>query len=1224
MSRQKKIAIWVMGVIGALLVLMLLLPTFINLEPIKEKIVANLSRRMGGKLAFQRCDLSFLPRPRVVIHHGSLSIPGKVAGTLEALKVYPKILPLLRGRIQIAMLRAEAPHFKMGLAKRPKQGEQRPRAFALGTIGEEVAPVLGLIASKAPGLTLVVDGGRFNLTEGDTSVFRFQDIHGRISLPPDKLEIDVACDSNLWESMSVEGWLTAEDLKGGGRIQVRDFKPQVLTDNLFPLAVRRVGESRVNLDVSFKMDGLEILEGEVEGSFPLLTLLQAHEKLVIRDKSLRGAFHVDEANITVSLTELDLEHPRLKVSGKLFMDRTIPRVRVDLEGREIDIGSTREAALTLAQEVPDIQEIFEMVQGGRVPLITVNAQGSSLADLGKMENIVLKGSVVDGKIILRGADIGLGDLDLGLEDVKGDMVISRGILEAKNVHARLGNSWGREGILRLGLAGEDAPFHLETVMEVDLAELPSFIKGLIRDEAFDKELALIKEIHGSAVGKLVLGESTESTKARVDLSKCNLFARYERIPYPLKIKHGWQFSYDGNKIGIQNLSGTVGKSSFSQINAKLSFEKAPYLEITSGKSSFFLGEIYPWLSSLEGIKDAVKNFKSVQGTVLLSSLSLKGSLSQPEKWDFRTTGEVKNLAVDSMLFPDRLTVTRVGFEATPEKISLTDCETGMLDASLRGSGVLHAYLQGLQKADFTLQGNVGPKAVQWASNLMDIPPKLRVRSPLSISRAQGAWKKDGTVSFAADIGVKNGPNVFIDMLLNPEELTIEKLFIHDKESRASFALKLKERELHLDFKGNLNKTTLDGLLIKNHILTGRIQGDLQTHILMDHPMRSTAQGKLQGLGLGHPLELKIPVQIENFSLDAKGNKLTVESALVTWGESHLNLEGDVKFSEEEFLFDMNLSADGLEWEKIEGLLKEEKGEGDLEQKEKLSVPPVRGTLGIKLGYFKYGKFTWKPLLADISLDHNTVKVEVTEASVCSVSTPGVVEVTPQGLSLDFKPIYRGQKPGHVLACLFGVNLDATGDSDFKGEITTSRAKPEALVKSLRGDFEFTARDGRIYRSVPLSRILGLLNTTEILRGKLPDMEKEGLAYDSFTVKGDLREGKLILKEAILNGSSMELVGQGDIDLIAEKMDLTVLVAPLKTVDFAVKKIPLVRDILQGTLVSIPVRVRGDLANPTVTPLSASAVRSELVGIMKRTFHLSIKVIQPLRRGKGEKNRAPYN
>lgn len=45
------------------------------------------------------------------------------------------------------------------------------------------------------------------------------------------------------------------------------------------------------------------------------------------------------------------------------------------------------------------------------------------------------------------------------------------------------------------------------------------------------------------------------------------------------------------------------------------------------------------------------------------------------------------------------------------------------------------------------------------------------------------------------------------------------------------------------------------------------------------------------------------------------------------------------------------------------------------------------------------------------------------------------------------------------------------------------------------------------------------------------------------------------------------------------------------------------------------KVKGKLANPTVSPLSPLALVSELKAIMRRIFRLPIKVIQPLRRGK---------
>jgi hypothetical protein len=118
------------------------------------------------------------------------------------------------------------------------------------------------------------------------------------------------------------------------------------------------------------------------------------------------------------------------------------------------------------------------------------------------------------------------------------------------------------------------------------------------------------------------------------------------------------------------------------------------------------------------------------------------------------------------------------------------------------------------------------------------------------------------------VAVKDGPEIAVDVALNPEELMISKLVIRDEASQATFAARLKERELHVNYRGHLDKTTLDRVLVRNEILTGRFDGDFEAHILLDHPMRSTAQGKLQGVGLGHPLELKIPLVVENLSLKA--------------------------------------------------------------------------------------------------------------------------------------------------------------------------------------------------------------------------------------------------------------------------------------------------------------------------------------------------------------------
>jgi hypothetical protein len=268
---------------------------------------------------------------------------------------------------------------------------------------------------------------------------------------------------------------------------------------------------------------------------------------------------------------------------------------------------------------------------------------------------------------------------------------------------------------------------------------------------------------------------------------------------------------------------------------------------------------------------------------------------------------------------------------------------------------------------------------------------------------------------------------------------------------------------------------------------------------------------------------------------------------------------------------------------------------------------VKGTLKLKSPYFNYERFTWMPFHADITFAKNEIDVQVIEAHLCHISTPGSLKITPQDVSLDFDFASKDQELNPSVLCISGQRADLTGRFDLLGKIE-AQGKEDILLESLKGNLEFTARDGRIKRHVPLQRAFAYLNVTNALRGQVPDMNKEEFVYNSIAVKATIQGGKLLLNEAIIDSPSMEIISEGHVDYLKDELDLLVLVAPFKTVDWVVKKIPLVRRVLRGTLIAVPVKVSGDLADPKVSPMSASAVGSSLMDVMKRTVKLPFELI----------------
>ena len=182
----------------------------------------------------------------------------------------------------------------------------------------------------------------------------------------------------------------------------------------------------------------------------------------------------------------------------------------------------------------------------------------------------------------------------------------------------------------------------------------------------------------------------------------------------------------------------------------------------------------------------------------------------------------------------------------------------------------------------------------------------------------------------------------------------------------------------------------------------------------------------------------------------------------------------------------------------------------------------------------------------------------------------------------------------------------------------AKSKPQAFPRSLSGNLEFNAQEGRIYRLGLLAKIFSILNLTEVYKGQLPDLVGEGFAYNTMTIKTKIQGGKLIMEECAIDAASMGIACYGEIDIIDQKIDLVVLIAPFKTVDRIVKFIPLVNTILGGKLISIPFHAIGDLADPDIIPLSPTAIGSSVLGMMERTLKLPITIIQPVLPKSGKK------
>ena len=1264
-SRKNNLISWVVKsllvFIFLVVVIMVFTPRLINLAMVKRNIKETVSESLGGRITYSNLKLSYFPRPHVLIHKAEIAIPDSFTITIQWMRIYPKILPMLRGSLQFDVVRLDYADYVMKLPQirdaTIRQSEQIPSFDDM--VRALSKAVRELPEFKLPDLNLRIKNGKVNLVDPFGRKFKLREVQAAYVPSKDKLDFSIKCKSNLWEQIDINGSLDPSNFKGLGHVQLSRFRPQTLIAYLFPDSTIQVTDTRANMTIDFESDGAGSIKADVNGAIPILELSHGLEKLVIKASQIKGTLEVGGKTTRATLTELALDYPRLNATGTFVYNENQEDIQLSIDGSKIEADSVRQAALALAGESEFIQILFDVIRGGWVPWMTVRVRGRTMADFGNLDNIVIQGRMTRGKVFIPGAE-------LDLEDVFGDAVIAEGILRGAKLKARFGNSHGQDGTMALGLNNNLDPFHLDIGVKADLSQLPPVLNRIIPDKNFLNELALVKDFEGSATGKLMLGENLTNLWARVEVSEAHLTASYNRMPYPIKMDGG-HFVYEGSRIALQNFNADIGNSSLLQLSTTIDWAETPSLKTNSKTAKIDVAELYSWLMSFDAFKKNLPNITSLKGKLSAQNLNIKGPMFSPQKWHIQTRGTINKLLLTSANLPKDLRIDRGHFAWQGAQIEFNKVDAAMGKSSVTQisgntnwekkptisaqSGLSIIYLQELDplvlsnnniskvlsrfrplkgKLAFERMAYSGPIAglaqrpVSFSADVNQVMLHSKgLPGPLLVNRGQVSWSKK-------QLSLKN-----IHAKLGQSSI-LQLSAAFDMTGTSSFELACKTANLFAGeiypFLASFEKlqpgidsfSAAEGVLVLSDLdLKGPLQAPAEWHFNLT--------GTMQNLVVSSD-SLRDPATIKNgaFSISTERSdsairkKIDVKTAELSWAGSHLKLLGEIYSSKDDDLLEMTITADSLDWNQINANLK-----FLAKKKAKPRRRDLRGnllgTIQIQSDSFIWNSYTVRSLESEITFKPDKVVVAVNKADICGISLRGFLNLPEQTVDLYFVPTAINLQLAATLSCLTAEKDLATGSYNLNGEIM-AKAKSDAIPRSLSGALVFSAEKGRIYRFGLLAKVLAILNVTEIYRGEVPDLTGDGFAYHTMTASAKLQGGKLIMEECSIDGASMGIACEGDIDLVDKKVDLIILVAPFKTVDRIVDILPLIGGVLGGKLISIPFRAKGDLSDPDVYALPPTAVGSGILGILERTLKLPITIIQPvisgLKGGKTDSSSVP--
>ncbi len=1125
--RRRNIRSWLMGSVLALALsftaIVLLTPLLINLETVRHAVEKNFSAQTGGRITLGKIGLAYLPRPHAVISKAKLVIPESFTITIEWMKIYPRLLPLLQGHFEPALIKLEYADYSLTLPP-IEQGPRPPDKIqsAEKMVKTVIDAVRALPEFKLPQLKMRIKYGKIRLTTPSGRKFMLTQLQARYNHRPSGMNFSITCKSNLWQQIDIKGSLNPQNFTGRGSIRLARFRPQTLVAYLFPDLPLQVTSIGTNLNIDFTASGPGRLTANVHGAVKRLELDGDNRSLTVRNARLQGSVQFAPRSVRIELNALHLDDPRLTSSAEFFYGGDEQGLALAINGSKIDAAGVRQAALALAGQSETVREIFNVVRGGEVPWITVRSRGKTFAELGLLDNIVIQGRMTRGRIFIP-------EIELDLTDVVGDATIAGGILVGDNLAARMGKTRGKNGRMKLGLDEIAVPFQLDIAVDADLSQLPPVLMRIVDDRLFVQELSRVSNVKGSATGILKLGDDIDNLTATVNVSRARFTASYERIPYPLQIDGG-RFFYSGTRLSFEGFNVTFGRGSLSDLGAAVNWTNTPTLTANAQTARIDLQQLFSWLVSFDELKKELFNVRSLSGTVTMEGLELQGPFFQPQNWNYKTRGSVQLLVVKSPLLPEPLRIARGDFRWQPKQIQCSDVTAAMGKStiSLNSAGI-----------DWSLQ------------------------SPLLTLEA------DAGKVFAAEVypwlsSFENFPANFKDMAISGE---------------------LAFQNLHL-------------------------AGPLYQPAAWQYETTATAkQLKLRSAFIGDPLTLTAggAEVTRSVSPGAAQIRINVGATNMTWGQSRLVMAGEIAAVNGDVTLDMGVTANRLDWVQVKGLIdaiEKSTADGTSWQGQ------LRGKTVVRVARFDYETYRVQPLVTKVSFYPGQVNIIVDKATLCNLSFRGRVAVAEDTVAIRLLPAAADQQLESTLNCISGNRNMATGTYDLSG-LLTAKSRPDAIVSSLGGRVTFSARKGRIYRFGLLAKILALLNVTEIYRGQVPDLIGKGFGYRSITASADIRNGKIQLQECVIDGTSMGIACEGEIDLARNKLDLIVLVAPFRTVDSIVSTIPLIGHILDGKLISIPFRASGDLKDPDVLPLPPTAVGAGVLGILERTLKLPITIIEPI-------------
>ena len=271
---------------------------------------------------------------------------------------------------------------------------------------------------------------------------------------------------------------------------------------------------------------------------------------------------------------------------------------------------------------------------------------------------------------------------------------------------------------------------------------------------------------------------------------------------------------------------------------------------------------------------------------------------------------------------------------------------------------------------------------------------------------------------------------------------------------------------------------------------------------------------------------------------------------------------------------------------------------------------VKLALNVEAGNF--GKFVFSKLTAAAQQESGTIYLQNLTAGVFGGKLTAKGRIAPGGeqgdrydLTLDVS-----RTDAEKLFTALEISREITGSLTIGGNLTARGNTLVDIKKSALGNIRLSMNNGKLRKLNTFAKVFSILNISQLLKFKLPDMASGGMPYSSIKGSISVKDGILSTQDLFISSNAINMSIIGTVNIVKEELNLTVGAQPLQTVDKIVNKIPIVGWLLTGKdkdLLTAYFEAKGKWADPQVSAIPVKSMGKGILNIFIRAFELPVKL-----------------